>query len=733
MGAKDEEAGLPLFETRAAKGRAFFKLYCLTVLVGIFLIWAYRLLHIPRAAERVRCAWLGMFSAEVLFGLYWVLTQAARWRVVYRYPFKNRLFARFKNDLPGVDIFVCTADPTLEPPSLVINTVLSVMSYDYPPDKLAVYLSDDGCSELTFYALVEASEFSRHWVPFCKKHNVEPRAPEIYFSRDNNLRELDFAREWNRMKSMYDDMKRRIDTVRIKGLVPEEIKGDHKGFSEWKSGMTKQDHQSIVQILIDRCNSRAVDIEGNKLPMLVYLSREKRPGWAHNFKAGSMNALIRVSSKITNAPIILNLDCDMYSNDPDAVKDALCFFLDEKNGKQISYVQYPQRFSNTTKHDIYANSSCATFQIELAGIDGFGGTLYIGTGCFHRRESLSGKYYENRGLEWQNVDDNTKGKTVEQLEAASKLLADCSYEKGTLWGKEMGLIYGGSVEDIVTGLTIQCRGWKPVYYNPAKNAFQGLGPTTLNVALVQYKRWCEGLFQIFASKYCPFIYGHGKIELGAQMGYCIYLVWALISLPTLCYVVIPALCLLHDVPLFPEVSSLWFAPYAYVFAARTIYSLIEELLCDATLKGWWNQQRMWLFRRLTSYLFALIDTLCKQIGLSETSFDLTNKVMDDEVRERFDKEIIEFGSSSFMFMMLGAFALLNLSGLSYYVAKRIVLSGTDGLSAFVGQVGLCALIVLVNFPVYDALLFRRDNGRLPYSVLFKALVLVSMLSLVPIY
>lgn len=117
----------------------------------------------------------------------------------------------------------------------------------------------------------------------------------------------------------------------------------------------------------------------------------------------------------------------------------------------------------------------------------------------------------------------------------------------------MGLVYGCPVEDIVTGLTIQCRGWKPVFYNPTKHAFLGIAPTTLDVALIQFKRWAEGLFQIFFSKYCPFIYGHGKINLGAQMGYCVYLLWAPVSLPTMYYVIIPALGLLHNVPLFPEV------------------------------------------------------------------------------------------------------------------------------------------------------------------------------------
>lgn len=89
----------------------------------------------------------------------------------------------------------------IEPPTMVINTVLSVMAYDYPPEKTSVYLSDDGCSDLTFYALLEASQFSKKWLPFCRKFNVEPRSPEAYFksaveSLDDSLK----RQEWVSMK-----------------------------------------------------------------------------------------------------------------------------------------------------------------------------------------------------------------------------------------------------------------------------------------------------------------------------------------------------------------------------------------------------------------------------------------------------------------------------------------------------------------------------------------------------
>jgi len=65
---------------------------------------------------------------------------------------------------------------------MVVNTALSVMAYEYPSHKISVYVSDDGGSSLTLFALMEAAKFSKHWLPFCKNNNVQDRSPEVYFS-----------------------------------------------------------------------------------------------------------------------------------------------------------------------------------------------------------------------------------------------------------------------------------------------------------------------------------------------------------------------------------------------------------------------------------------------------------------------------------------------------------------------------------------------------------------------
>jgi hypothetical protein len=106
-------------------------------------------------------------------------------------------------ELPPVDLFVTTADDKLEPPIITINTVLSLLALDYPSHKLACYVSDDGCSPLIFYALHEASKFAKHWIPFCKKYNVQIRAPFRYFCDEDitcMTNNEEFRQEWSRMK-----------------------------------------------------------------------------------------------------------------------------------------------------------------------------------------------------------------------------------------------------------------------------------------------------------------------------------------------------------------------------------------------------------------------------------------------------------------------------------------------------------------------------------------------------
>ncbi|KAJ3677536.1 hypothetical protein LUZ60_003260 [Juncus effusus] len=717
-----------LFVTEHAKGRIPYRLYVSTVLAGICMILYYRVTHLPDTWQEGRWAWIGLSLAEIWYGFYWIITQSVRWNPIYRRTFKDKLSQRYEEKLPNVDIFICTADPYAEPPSLVISTVLSLMAYNYPTEKLNLYLSDDGGSILTFYAMWEASQFAKYWIPFCKKYKIEPRAPLTFFSSEDPPQDELYYKDWLSIKSLYDEMTNRIESVVTSGRVSEEIKENHKGFYQWTHEMTKKNHPSIVQILIDGNDSNAIDTEGNKLPTLVYMAREKRPEYHHNFKAGAMNALIRVSSLISDSPIILNVDCDMYSNNSDSIRDALCFFLDEEKGQNIGFVQYPQNYNNLTKNDTYGNSLSAINAVEMCGLDNWGGPLYIGTGCFHRREILCGKSYTKDYKEdWHRRSRRNQDDDVTKLEEEAQSLCTCTYELNTSWGHEVGLKYGCPVEDVITGLIIQCRGWKSAFFNPQQKGFLGVAPTTLAQTILQHKRWSEGNFQIFLSKYCTFLYGHGKIKLGLQMSYCVYGLWAANSIPTIYYTIVPSLSLLKGISLFPKMTSVWFIPFAYVMITKQVYSALEALMTrEITLKGWWNIQRMWMIKRLTSYFFGTVACFLKILGFSEMGFVLTGKVSDDENSKRYEKEIMEFDSSPLNLVIIVSVALLNLVGFVFGMINR-------GFDRFCAQIVICGVITVLNLGIYEGILIRKDKGSINWLVTMISIGVVIFMSFIPIF
>ena len=74
---------------------------------------------------------------------------------------------------------------------------------------------------------------------------------------------------------------------------------------------------------------------------------------------------IRVSLKISNGKIILNVDCDMYSNNSKSIRDALCFFMDEEKGHEIAYIQFAQAFEDITKNELYSGSYRIGFEVSL--------------------------------------------------------------------------------------------------------------------------------------------------------------------------------------------------------------------------------------------------------------------------------------------------------------------------------------------------------------------------------
>ncbi|RVW78128.1 Cellulose synthase-like protein E6 [Vitis vinifera] len=59
-----------------------------------------------------------------------------------------------------------------------------------------------------------------------------------------------------------------------------------------------------------------------------------------------------------------------------------------------------------------------------------------------------------------------------------------------------GLKYGCPMEDVLTGLSIQCRGWKSIYFTPERKVFLGVAPTTLLQSLIPHKDGVKVFFVV---------------------------------------------------------------------------------------------------------------------------------------------------------------------------------------------------------------------------------------------
>lgn len=189
------------------------------VVLAFFLKW-----RVENPNNDAMWLWGMSVVCEIWFAFSWLLDQLPKLCPINRYADLDVLKEKFetpdgtgKSDLPGIDIFVSTADPEKEPVLVTANTILSILAADYPVDKLSCYVSDDGGALLTFEAMAEAASFANLWVPFCRKHDIEPRNPESYFNmkRDpyKNKVRSDFVRDRRRIKREYDEFKVRVNSL----------------------------------------------------------------------------------------------------------------------------------------------------------------------------------------------------------------------------------------------------------------------------------------------------------------------------------------------------------------------------------------------------------------------------------------------------------------------------------------------------------------------------------------
>lgn len=728
---------IPTLHTQKLLRRAIFnRLYMAVYAVAILALLYRHLTQTLLSNNKTKTSLLftiPLIIADLTLAFRWTTTQSFHFRPVRRYENLQNLMNYvndFALDLPRVDIFICTADPHKEPPMGTVNTALAVMAYDYPPEKLTVYVSDDGGAKETLYAFVEAAKYARRWVPFCRDNNVTLRAPESYFSSSSD--DLSSSSlQLHELKKLYDDMKVRVEKVLESGKVEIDDENMSQMFSKWTKNFTSKNHPTVIQVLLN--SVKDIDVSGVSTPNLVYVSREKNKLHHHHFKAGALNTLVRVSATMTNAPILLTLDCDTYSNDPQAIKRALCYFFDPMMRSTLAYIQFPQMFRGLNKGDFYFSEQKRLFQFQPQGMNGLQGPNYVGTGCFFQRRSLFGPPSSIIQPEITELrpDHSVKGPIGSpEVEELAYRVAVSNYENLTQWGEKVGFRYGSLVEDYLTGYKMQCEGWRSLFCHPKRLAFCGDSPIALSDILVQCKRWMIGLLDVLFSNYCPLTFGVRRLGLLMGLAYAHLAMWPILALPITIYAVFPQIALLNGISVFPKVSEAWSYLYIFMYLGAYGKDLLDFVLEGSTFERWWNSQRMWMVHGISSYLFGCIEFTLNSLGIPTHGFSLTSKFQDEEQSKRYDQGRFDFGVSSPLFLPIAVSALLNL--IAFVTGLwGLYATGINGMDGLILQIMLSGILVINGWPLYDAMLFRTDGGRLPYKISFISAFFASIFCVLP--
>ncbi|RVW38921.1 Cellulose synthase-like protein H1 [Vitis vinifera] len=437
------------------------------------------------------------------------------------------------------------------------------------------------------------------------------------------------------------------------------------------SNVERENHPTIIKVILENKETRP-----DGLPHLVYVSREKHPRHPHHYKAGAMNVLTRVSGVMTNAPFMLNVDCDMYAK-TSRLQGPMYGGTGRFHRRKVIYGLWPEG-----RMEIKGRRKLTDERLEKT----FGNSKEFTTTA---ARILSGL----RGISHCPYD------LLNRVEAAQQV-ATCSYEYGTSWGTKIGWLYGTTAEDILTGMRIHAKGWRSTYCQRDPPAFLGCVPSGGPVSLTQRKRWATGLLEVQFSKNSPFI---ATLTAKLQFRQCLAYMWILSrgrrSIPELGYIALPAYCIMARSHFLPKSWS--------------------PSLKSQALRACWNNLRMGRITTVTARLFGFFSVILKLLGLSKTIFEVTKKDQSTTPVEDNDKDAGRFTfDESLIFVLATTLALLHLVAL---VAASIGPSHV-GIESRIGEVICSVWLVLCFFPFLTGL-FGKGKYGIPTSTICKSAAL----------
>ncbi|KAL0457041.1 UNVERIFIED_CONTAM: Cellulose synthase-like protein G2 [Sesamum latifolium] len=288
----------------------------------------------------------------------------------------------------------------------------------------------------------------------------------------------------------------------------------------------------------------------------------------------------------------------------------------------------------------------------------------------------------------------------------------------------VGFRYFAVVEDYFTGFNLHCEGWISVYLQPSRSAFLGASPISLNELLVQNTRWYVGLNQVAMSRFSPLVYGLMRMPISQSMCYAEFAYSPHYFLALYVLAIIPQLFLVRGISLYPEVSSPFFFVFSFVFLSSQLKHVQEIFSTGHSMRTWSNEQRIWMMKSLTSYLYATLEAVMEKIGLMKASFLPTNKVVDDEQAKRYQMGIYDFQAPALFMVPLCSLYILNVGSLIIGFGR---IMQTQKWGEMLLQAFIPLFTTILHLPLLEGMVSRKDKGRVSPSVSLLSAIISTML------
>jgi mixed-linked glucan synthase len=345
------------------------------------------------------------------------------------------------------------------------------------------------------------------------------------------------------------------------------------------------------------------------------------------------------------------------SNNSQALRSAVCFMLDQRDGDNTAFVQFPQRFDNVDPTDRYGNHNRVFFDGTMLALNGLQGPSYLGTGCMFRRLALYGIDPPRYRADDITAEASRFGNSTLFLHSVSKALkqersttpptldeaffaklervVSCAFDKGTDWGKGVGYIYDIATEDIVTGFRIHGQGWRSMYCTMEHDdAFCGIAPINLTERLHQIVRWSGGSLEMFFSHNNPLI-GGKRVQLLQRVSYLNMTTYPVTSVFILIYALTPVMWIIPDEVYIQRPFTRYIEYLLVIIGMIHMIGWLEIKWAGITWLDYWRNEQFFMIGSTSAYPAAVLHMVVNLLTKKGIHFRVTSKQTAADNNDKF--------------------------------------------------------------------------------------------------